>query len=134
MVAEGAKPPSSSGGAQGAAGASAAGAGGGLGAWWKNLTSQHGPAIEHHVNRLKTKKFSMPVDVKIDFLRPTVEAMREAADTARVMFYQLPPPVQQAAPFVGVAIGSGLLVFAVQQRRVNGHVSCTLSVWNQFNG
>eukprot|EP00887_Chlorella_sp_A99_P003328 scaffold26.g3328.t1 len=32
---------------------------------------------------------------------------------------QLPPPVQQAAPFVGVGLGTGLVVFAVQQRRLN---------------
>lgn len=64
----------------------------------------------------------MPVDVKVDFLRPTVEAVREAVLNVQTAYLQLPPHVQQAAPLVGVAVGSGLVVFLVQQRRVNYHV------------
>jgi hypothetical protein len=135
MVAEGAKPPGSSNGSAAAAaagGAAARGGGGGLGAWWRQVTGQDGhaaaKAVHHHVSNVtntvrhkaQTMKWSMPVDVKVDFLRPTLETMR---DTMTEAFYSLPPPVQQAAPFVGVAAGSGLVVFLIQQRRVNHHVS-----------
>jgi hypothetical protein len=132
MVAEGAKPSSNLNGAAAAVGGAAAGGGGGnLGAWWRRVTGQDGnsaaKAVHHHVSnatktvrqRASTIKWSMPVDVKVDFLRPTLETMRE---TMTEVFYSLPPPVQQAAPYVGVAAGSGLLVFLIQQRRVNHHV------------
>ena len=134
MVAEGAKPHSSNslnGAAarkSAAAGAGAAG-GGGLAAWWASFTGHGGPAnsVAHHTTttfktlkqRASTVKWSMPVDVKVDFLRPTFETVRE---TALNIWVQLPPPVQQAAPFVGVAVGSGLVVFVIQQRRVHYHV------------
>lgn len=111
-----------------AAGAAGAAAGGGalsgFGQWWNHITNKHVPAVQHHVNnvathvrsRAQTVKWSMPVDVKVDFLRPTIETVKESAIT---IWYQLPPPVQQAAPFVGVAMGSGLVVFLIQQRRLN---------------
>ena len=41
------------------------------------------------------------------------------------MWTQLPPPVQQAAPFIGVGLGTGLVVFAVQQHRLNKQASCS---------
>jgi hypothetical protein len=131
MVAEGAHNAGNLNGAAAAAAASggaAKGGGGGVGAWWRHVTGQDGhaaaKAVQHHVSnvtshvkqRAQTMKWSMPVDVKVDFLRPTIEYITET-------FYQLPPPIQQAAPFVGVAAGSGLLVFLIQQRRVNYHVS-----------
>jgi hypothetical protein len=132
MVAEGAKPGNINGAAAAAAtgGAAASGGGGGgnIGRWWRHITGQDGheaaKALNHHVSnvtnhvrqRAQTMKWSMPVDVKVDFLRPTIETVTE-------VFYSLPPPVQAAAPYVGVAAGSGLLVFLVQQRRVNHHVS-----------
>jgi seryl-tRNA synthetase len=43
-------------------------------------------------------------------------AVKESITTVWV---QLPPPVQQAVPYVGVAVGSGALVFMLQQRRIN---------------
>lgn len=52
----------------------------------------------------------------MDFLKPTIETVSESLRGAWV---QLPPPVQQAAPYVGVAMGSGIVVYAVQQRRLN---------------
>ena len=59
------------------------------------------------------------MDVKVDFLAPTMDTIRQSLTTA---WAQLPPPVQQAAPYVGVAAGSGLVVFVVQQRRLNNQV------------
>jgi hypothetical protein len=111
---------------QAAAGASAGATG--LVGWWKQVTGQHGAAVRTHANTIATKvrartqglKWSMPVDVKVDFLRPTIETVRE---TLTNVWIQLPPPVQQAAPFVGVAVGSGLLVYVVQQRRIGYQVS-----------
>jgi len=140
MVADGAKPPGNPNGAAaaaaatgGAAAAKGGGGGGSLGAWWRQVTSKDGghaaaksvqQQVSNMTNTVKHKaqaiKWSMPVDVKVDFLRPTFETMR---DTMTEAFYSLPPPVQQAAPFVGVAAGSGLVVFLIQQRRVNHHVS-----------
>lgn len=55
----------------------------------------------------------------MDFLNPTIETIQQSLNTA---WSQLPPPVQQAAPFVGVAVGSGLVVYVVQQRRLNNQV------------
>lgn len=57
----------------------------------------------------------------MDFLNPTIETIQASLNSA---WKQVPPPVQQAAPFVGVAVGSGLLVFLVQQRRINNQVRC----------
>ncbi|EFN52241.1 hypothetical protein CHLNCDRAFT_139118 [Chlorella variabilis] len=68
------------------------------------------------VTKLQKTKWTMPVDVKVDFLKPTIETVSESLRGAWV---QLPPPVQQAAPYVGVAMGSGIVVYAVQQRRLN---------------
>lgn len=98
------------------------------------------------VARMKKAKFGMPVDVKVgcqlvracglpqtaqsrprpncsnsglatqvDFLKPTIETVQESLGSA---WAQLPPPVQQAAPYMGVALGSSLLVYVVQQRRL----------------
>lgn len=133
MGAEGAKPPphtpviptNAAGKGNGAA------AGAGLVGLWNKLTGhgtsavsnvhQHVAQVAYTVRReAKNVKWSMPVDVKIDFLRPAFETVK---DTLTTTWIQLPPPVQQAAPFVGVAVGSGLIVYLVQQRRVNYHVS-----------
>lgn len=62
-----------------------------------------------------TKPPPPQVDVKVDFLRPTFQAIEESA---QAIWTQLPPPVQQAAPYVGVGLGTGLIVFAVQQHRL----------------
>ena len=48
-----------------------------------------------------------------------VQAVHESAI---VVWQQLPPPAQLAAPYVGVGLGTGLIVFALQQRRVNYQV------------
>lgn len=130
MGVDGPKPnPAQSGKSPALNGASGAGAvgGGGLAAWWRQLASRHGSTVQQHVNnvastvkvRAHAMKWSMPVDVKVDFLRPTIEIVRESLTNAWI---QLPPPVQQASPYVGVAVGSGLVVFLLQQRRVNYHV------------
>ncbi len=57
--------------------------------------------------------------LQVDFLNPTINTVRESLRSA---WHQLPPPVQQAAPYAGVAVGSGLLVWAIQQRRLNYQV------------
>ncbi|PSC70649.1 mTERF domain-containing mitochondrial [Micractinium conductrix] len=126
-----AQPPVGGGAGAGAAAAAGAGAGkaagkaaaggAGLGAWWNGIWSKHAPAVEQQwkstvTNLQKAKSWSMPVDVKVDFLNPTIETVKASVAHA---WSQLPPPVQQAAPFVGVAAGSGLLVFAIQQRRIH---------------
>jgi hypothetical protein len=54
----------------------------------------------------------------VDFLRPTYETIKE---TVTAVWVQLPPPVQMAAPYVGAGVASGLVVFALQQRRVGHH-------------
>lgn len=96
------------------------GAGAGIGAWWAGLVSSHRPAVERRVKQAVTSiqkaKLAMPVDVKVDFLNPTINTVRQSLQSA---WQQLPPPVQQAAPYAGVAVGSGLLVWAIQQRRLN---------------
>lgn len=103
-------------------------AAGGLGAWWHNVS--HGPrgeAVRNKIgsftNSVKQQasklKVAMPVDVKVDFLQPTIQTVRGAMHTA---WNQLPPPAQQAAPYVGVAVGSGLVVYLVQQRRIQYYV------------
>ena len=129
MGAEGAKPPHNpphtAASAAGKATPSAAGAG--IAGLWQQLTHRGGSAVSsvqqqvaQVAKTVQQQKWSMPVDVKVDFLRPTFETVKETLTTAWV---QLPPPVQQAAPYVGVAVGSGLVVFLIQQRRVNAHVS-----------
>ena len=129
MGPEGAKhphgPSHNSASAAGKANAPAAGAG--LAGLWQQLTNRGGSAVStvqqqvaQVAKTVQRQKWSMPVDVKIDFLRPTFETVKETLTTAWV---QLPPPIQQAAPYVGVAVGSGLVVFLIQQRSVNHHVS-----------
>ena len=90
-----------------------------LSTWWKSFSGQQGKNFSSATaavkSRLQKAKFAMPVDVKVDFLRPTVEAVRE---TSYTVWNGLPPPVQQAAPFVGAAMGGGAVVFLMQQRRI----------------
>lgn len=76
------------------------------------------------------------VDVKVDFLNPTIETVKQSLNNA---WAQLPPPVQQAAPYAACVVGSGLVVFVVQQRRLNhqvrgvgGHVHHFLSQQGVF--
>jgi len=61
----------------------------------------------------------LPRPLQVDFLRPTIETVQQSLNSA---WAQLPPPVQQAAPYVGVAVGSGFVVFIIQQRRLNNQV------------
>lgn len=75
------------------------------------------------VTSLQKAKFTMPVDVKVDFLNPTIQTVQASLNAA---WAQLPPPVQQAAPYAGVAVGSGLLVYVIQQRRLNNQVGGTV--------
>ncbi|GAB4814896.1 hypothetical protein N2152v2_001942 [Parachlorella kessleri] len=97
--------------------------GAGIAKWWQSLTASAAPVkgeLQKAAKGLQSRTQgwtmpSMPVDVKVDFLRPTAEAVKE---TFHNVWVQLPPPMQQAAPYVGVAMGSGLLVFAVQQQRI----------------
>lgn len=108
--------------------AGATSAGGGIGAWWRRVTKgEGGQAVTKKIStvassvrdRASKMKWSMPVDVKVDFLQPTVQTVKSALDAA---WHQLPPPAQQAAPYVGVALASGLVVHLIQQRRVNYYV------------
>ncbi|WPT18181.1 hypothetical protein PSENEW3_00006182 [Picochlorum sp. SENEW3] len=105
--------------------AAKSGAATGIGAWWQNFTkSPKGEAVKSRMSSFTTMakekaskmKLAMPVDVKVDFLQPTIQTVRGAFDSA---WQQLPPQAQQAAPYVGVAFGSGLVVYLIQQRRVN---------------
>lgn len=77
---------------------------------WMNLKSSAS-------NRNSRTRFLS--SLQVDILRPTMDAIRDSVNT---FWVQLPPPVQQAAPYVGVAVGSGMLVFAIQQVRLNGQV------------
>jgi hypothetical protein len=100
--------------------AAAASSSGGLGAFWKNWSQgPQGQAVRSNFASMKDKvskmKVAMPVDVKVDFLQPTIQTVKGTLDSA---WQQLPPQAQQAAPFVGVALGSGLLVYMIQQRRI----------------
>ena len=91
----------------------------GITAWWRSFSGKHGQNLKNATASMKTKlqstKFSMPVDVKVDILRPTVEAVKE---TSHSVWVKLPPPVQQAAPYIGVAMGSSAVVYLIQQRRI----------------
>lgn len=104
----------------GGGGAAAATSSGGLGAFWRNWSQgPQGQAVRSNFAAMKDKvskmKVAMPVDVKVDFLQPTIQTVKGTLDSA---WQQLPPQAQQAAPFVGVALGSGLLVYMIQQRRI----------------
>jgi hypothetical protein len=81
------------------------------------------PAAQKHVKGMLKGVKGMPVDVKVDFLKPTLETMQEMSVK---VWNNLPPQVQQAAPFVAVGAGTGLVVFIVQQRRVNHHKQLTV--------
>jgi hypothetical protein len=100
-------------------------AAGGLAGWWSHWRKgPQGEAVTSTVSsfttiakdKMKKVKLAMPVDVKVDFLQPTIETVRGACDS---VWQQLPPQAQLAAPYVGVALGSAFLVYVIQQRRVN---------------
>jgi hypothetical protein len=85
MVAEGgkpppggSKPPSSNPALNGAGKGATPAAASGFALWLQQLRGQHGKAVQSAAEsvrlRMASTKFSMPVDVKVDFLRPTVEA------------------------------------------------------------
>ncbi|PRW61497.1 mTERF domain-containing mitochondrial [Chlorella sorokiniana] len=122
-------------GAAAAAGTAAGTAVGGVQGWWKGLWTAHGPAVEQRiqgaVKAVSKAKLAMPVDVKVDFLRPTIETIQQSFQSA---WAQLPPPVQQAAPYAGVALGSGLVVYAIQQRRLNNQVNRNRELQLELNG
>lgn len=61
------------------------------------------------------------VHVDVDFMGPFVTQVKKAS---RDVWMQLPPPVRQAAPYVGASLGTGILVYNIQQRRLNHAVSC----------
>ena len=59
---------------------------------------------------------SVAVHVDVDFMGPFVTSVKKAS---RDVWLQLPPPVRQAAPYVGAGLGTGVLVFNIQQRRLD---------------
>ena len=75
--------------------------------------SSFGSMVKDKVGKVK---MAMPVDVKVDFLKPTMETIRESAQNVWV---QLPPQAQVAAPYVATALGTFVVVNLIQQRRVN---------------
>ncbi len=89
--------PASTGGASGPAAAGAAAGGG----WFSSfMKGPQGKAVSDFSSMVKDKvgkmKVAMPVDVKVDFLKPTMETIRESANNVWV---QLPPQAQVAAPY-----------------------------------
>ena len=91
------------------------------GSWFSSLMNgPQGKAVAKFSNVVKEKigkmKMAMPVDVKVDFLKPTMETIRESAHNVWV---QLPPQAQVAAPYVATAFGTFVVVNIIQQRRVN---------------
>ena len=60
------------------------------------------------------------VHVDVDFMTPFVTSVKKAS---RDVWLQLPPPVRQAAPYVGAGLGTGILVFKIQQSRLDHAVS-----------
>ena len=65
------------------------------------------------------------VHVDVDFINPFVTSVKKAS---RDVWMQLPPPVRQAAPYVGASVGTGLLVYNIQQRRIDHAVSLLLDL------
>ena len=63
---------------------------------------------------------NVAVHVDVDFMGPFVTSVKKAS---RDVWLQLPPPVRQAAPYVGAGLGTGVLVFSIQQRRLDHAVS-----------
>ena len=69
---------------------------------------------------------SVAVHVDVDFMGPFVTSVKKAS---RDVWLQLPPPVRQAAPYVGAGLGTGVLVFSIQQRRLDHAVRvCSLNI------
>ena len=64
------------------------------------MKGPQGKAVSNFSTMVKDKvgkmKVAMPVDVKVDFLKPTMETIRESANNVWV---QLPPQAQVAAPY-----------------------------------
>ena len=104
----------------GPAGAAAPG-GGWFASWMKGPQGQAATKkVSSFTGMMKDKigkmKVAMPVDVKVDFLQPTIQTIREGANNVWV---QLPPQAQVAAPYVATALGTFMVVNIWQQRRVN---------------
>lgn len=66
----------------------------------------------------------LAVHVDVDFMGPFVSQVKKAS---KDVWMQLPPPVRQAAPYVGASVGTGLLVYRIQQHRLNNAVSQIVS-------
>lgn len=75
------------------------------------------------------KKLEMPVWVEMDFLGPQLEMLRE---TALGAWRQLPPPVQAAMPYLAVSAGTGMIVFHLQQRRLEAERSRAAKLSSQI--
>lgn len=66
------------------------------------------------------------VHVDVDFMGPFVTSVKKAS---KDVWLQLPPPVRHAAPYVGAGVGTGVLVFSIQQRRLDHAVSnCSCNI------
>ena len=71
----------------------------------------------------KANSLFITVHVDVDFMGPFVTSVKKAS---RDVWMHLPPPVRQAAPYVGAGMGTGILVFNIQQRRLDHAVRMTL--------
>ncbi|KAK9817911.1 hypothetical protein WJX72_004208 [[Myrmecia] bisecta] len=64
--------------------------------------------------KFKIPKMEMPVHVDVDFINPAMDTVKR---TARNVWMQLPPQVQQAAPYVAVGFTTSLVVYRVKQHQ-----------------
>ena len=63
------------------------------------------------------------VKVDVDVLNPVIKSVKQAS---RDIYRQLPPPVQQALPFISVAFASSFVVWTIQAKRLANEVGCTV--------
>lgn len=61
---------------------------------------------------------------------PFVTSVKKAS---RDVWMHLPPPVRQAAPYVGAGMGTGILVFNIQQRRLDHAVRAVTMLHSASN-
>jgi len=107
----------------------------GLGQKWTETTAGVQTNWANTTKRwYKHGKFQMPVDVQVDVLRPMWVSIQESSDA---VWRRLPPPVQQAAPYLGAASLTALVVHRIgagklqaereRNQRLRGRVDLLLS-------
>ncbi|KAK3248594.1 hypothetical protein CYMTET_41945 [Cymbomonas tetramitiformis] len=95
-----------------------------IGSWYKDLSKQAAQKAK------SAKNLSMTVVTKVDFLGPTYESVKRSSSE---VWRKVPPPAQQVAPYVAVALLTGITVHKITSRHATQNEAKLLAEIKQVN-